>query len=48
MRGDRAAGCERVTGGAWGAEWLDGEMTEHAVAVPETGVVLVWLWHTPQ
>jgi hypothetical protein len=38
-------GSERVTSGAWGSEWLDGEMTEHAIKVVESGDVLVWLWH---
>jgi hypothetical protein len=45
-RGEWAsAGPERVTGVAWGSEWLDGEMTEHAIRVEQSGIVLVWLSH---
>jgi Zn-dependent peptidase ImmA (M78 family) len=35
----------RVTGGAWGSAKLGVEMVEQVAAVPEAGVVLVWLWH---
>jgi Zn-dependent peptidase ImmA (M78 family) len=44
LRGEPVSGPERVTTGAWGAEWLDGEMTEHAIMV-DPGVVVVWLCH---
>ncbi len=44
-RGDSlAAGPHRVES-AWGRDELGVEMTEHAIAVPESGAIVVWLWH---
>jgi len=40
-------GPRRVARGTWGIDELDVEMTEHAVRIPESGIVLVWLWHAP-
>jgi hypothetical protein len=34
-----------VTSGAWGSKKLGVEMREEVALVPESGVVVVWLWH---
>ena len=30
---------------AWGSKQIGTPVWEHATVVPETGAVLVWLWH---
>ena len=39
-------GARVVRGGAWGCDAIGGvEMIEHAIAIPESGAVVTWLWH---
>lgn len=44
-RGESIAAGPRPVERAWGRERLGVEMTEHAMAIPESNTIIVWLWH---
>jgi len=45
LRGEAVRGSGRVEGGLWGSGKLGVEMMEHAEIVPESSIVVAWLWH---